>query len=734
MPATPNSSDAGQHLAAVPQAFVTGEPPAAAVDVAFPPAVELKMAQSRLGIVYGLYLALRAKHPPTAMHSLRVALSCSKWAAARNMPESQRDLLEVAALLHDLGKLGIPDRVLQKSSSLVGDEQALMELHVQVGLELLRGAGAAPDILEIIASFRKWCHLPSRAEGADEPLPLAARMIAIVDAFDSMTSEQVFRRALSRERAVAELFENAGTQFDAELVKEFATLIMQPAQELEALLVRRWLSDLRPLTTPGFSEYDTPLASGAVQTLVDTLYHRQLLDAMNDAAVYVDCAGRILHWNRSAERMTGQNSPAVIHQVWTAELMGLRDEAGSRLSDDRCPMREVFTNRVHVMRRAEVSHRDGRVFKVNLQVLPVINSRREFSGAILLVRDSSIQVSLEQRVRSLHERATRDPLTGISNRAELDRRLSEFVPERLQSGEPGSLIICDIDHFKNINDTFGHQVGDEALVVFASILEELARETDMVARYGGEEFVVMCGNCDNATATARAEEMRRAVEHRSLPSLRGASMTASFGVTEVQAGDTDETFLARADRALLLAKQTGRNRVVQLGSGQPEFRGPDTNRGWRGWFRKRSANNSSIIEREFLTAVPVDVAVEKLNGFINDHKATILSIEGDQATLQINTRQSSRQRRQADRPARMIVVVQWSKIAIGGRHGMLQTKTRLKISVASAEFRDRRMAALLEQAMQVMHSLVAYLGAQELDAKTRQKIVETPPADAGQDP
>ncbi len=98
----------------------------------------MKMARSRLGIVYGLYLALRAKHPPTAMHSLRVALSCSKWAEARQMPEHQRDMLEVAALLHDLGKLGIPDRVLQKSSQLVGDEQALMELHVQVGLELLR--------------------------------------------------------------------------------------------------------------------------------------------------------------------------------------------------------------------------------------------------------------------------------------------------------------------------------------------------------------------------------------------------------------------------------------------------------------------------------------------------------------------------------------------------------------------------------------------------------------------
>ncbi len=684
-----------------------------------PADMELRMARSRLGIVYGLYLALRAKHPPTAMHSLRVALSCSKWAAARQMPDHERDLLEVSALLHDLGKLGIPDRVLQKTSQLVGDEQALMELHVQVGLELLRGAGASQDMLEIIANFRRWYRMPNEEEQYE--MPLASRMIAIVDAFDSMTSEQVFRRALSRERAVQELFECAGTQFDPHLVKEFATLITQPAPQLEALLVRRWLIDLKPQVTPGFWDSELTFHSGSMQTMVDTLYHRQLLDAMNDAAVYVDCSGRILHWNRAAERMTGQNGSAVIHQIWSAEVMGLRDESGNPLREEQCPMRAVFKKRVHSARRLEVCHRDGRVFKVNLQGLPVMNNRREFCGAILLIRDASAQVSLEERVQSLHERATRDPLTGVNNRAELDKRLAEFVPERLTANQPGSLIICDIDHFKRINDTYGHQAGDEALVVFASILREHARETDMVARYGGEEFVVMCSDCDNATATSRAEEIRRAVEHRSLPSLRGSSMTASFGVTEVQAGDTDESMLARADRALLLAKETGRNRVVQLGAGQAEVSDTTEQRGWLSWFRKRDSG-SSIVQKEFLTPVPVDVAVEKLSGFINDHKATILDIQADQATLQIDARSSLNQRRQGDRPTTMVIKIKWHQVVVEGRHGIDQTKTWLQIGVGSAKARDRRMAALLEQAMQILRSLVAYMGAQEIDENLRRRI------------
>lgn len=645
------------------------------------------------------------------------------------MPDHQRDLLEVAALFHDLGKLGIPDRVLQKSTELVGDEQAMMELHVQVALELLKGAGASAEMLDIISSYRLWYRLPAGSTDEQRELPLAAKMIAIVDAFDAMTSEQIFRRALSRERAVAELFEYAGSQFDPELVKDFANLISQPKPQLEALLVRRWLSDLCPQATPGFWETETPQASGAIQSLVDSLYHHQLLDAMNDAAVYVDAGGKILHWNRAAERMTGQNTAALVHRIWTADIMGLRDENGAALDESRCPMRELFSTRVQTVRRLEVCHRDGRVFKVNLQALPVINNRRDFCGAILLVRDASAQVSLEERVQSLHERVTRDPLTGVNNRAELDRRLAAFVPERLDSNEPGSLIICDIDHFKRINDTYGHQAGDEALVVFARILVELARDSDTVARYGGEEFVLLCPNCDNATATARAEEIRRAVERRSLPSLRGTSMTASFGVTEVQAGDSDTSFLARADRALLLAKETGRNRVVQLGAGHSKVDVSQESGGWLSWFRKRGPN-ASIDQKEFLTPVPVELAVEKLSGFINDHKATILRIEGNQAELQVNCRLNPDLRRQTDRPATMIVLIRWQQIRLTRRLGIEHTKTWIKISVGTHKARDRRLASLIEQAAQIMRSIVAYLGAQEIDEESRQQLVGQIPTDA----
>ena len=105
------------------------------------------------------------------------------------------------------------------------------------------------------------------------------------------------------------------------------------------------------------------------------------------------------------------------------------------------------------------------------------------------------------------------------------------------------------------------------LITFAALLRRHCRSGDLVARYGGEEFVMLCADCDNATATRRAEELRVEVAEFPMAALEGKCISASFGVTEVQSGDTPETMLRRADRALYQAKSNGRNTVVQLGSG-----------------------------------------------------------------------------------------------------------------------------------------------------------------------
>ena len=133
--------------------------------------------------------------------------------------------------------------------------------------------------------------------------------------------------------------------------------------------------------------------------------------------------------------------------------------------------------------------------------------RAPCAGAILLLHDASSEISLERRCQSLHEKATRDPLTQVANRAEFDRVHDLFVEAHQQQQVPCSLLMCDLDHFKSVNDNYGHQAGDEGINSLATLLKGACRPGDLVARYGGEEFVMLCADCDNAAAARRAEQV-----------------------------------------------------------------------------------------------------------------------------------------------------------------------------------------------------------------------------------
>ena len=177
----------------------------------FSQAVDHQLVQVRLGAAASLFAALRCKHPATAAHSLRVALNCSAWALHMNVPEAERDTIEVAALLHDVGVIGAPDQVLLKSTALEPDEMEVMNCSRKMGLDILRCGCASSQVLEIIECIPVWYDgrqpfdavLSPACDSAVEPqqaprrhareIPLGARMIAIVEAFDAITTDHVYR-------------------------------------------------------------------------------------------------------------------------------------------------------------------------------------------------------------------------------------------------------------------------------------------------------------------------------------------------------------------------------------------------------------------------------------------------------------------------------------------------------------------------------------------------------------
>jgi len=172
------------------------------------------------------------------------------------------------------------------------------------------------------------------------------------------------------------------------------------------------------------------------------------------------------------------------------------------------------------------------------------------------------------RILVLVEQAQRlamsDPLTGLVNRRAFLDLLTRSMAGLDRHGDPLSVLLLDVDHFKQVNDNHGHDAGDAVLVGIADLLRSLARKTDFVGRWGGEEFVVGLAHTGGAMATVPAERIRRAImDHRfRLPSGREIQLTASIGVVVAVKGERGEALIARADRAMYLAKSRGRNRWV----------------------------------------------------------------------------------------------------------------------------------------------------------------------------
>ena len=378
-----------------------------------------------------------------------------------------------------------------------------------MSLEILRRSCTSPEILKIVENVAAWYDGARKGFALrGEEIPLASRMIAIVEAFDAMTTDHVYRAAMSQERAMAELFRCSGTQFDPKLVQQFAEFHEADLTALHREVAGRWLRTLDAEMVNSYWELNCVPSPGAALA-IDAAFQARLLDNMYDAVVFVDAHGQIKLWNRGTERLTGIAGTSICQRQWKPEMLNMADEKGRPVAVADCPVLGAVQSGVQSLRRLTICGRSGRSVSVDAHAIPVIGEDSTMQGAVLLLHDASSEISLEQRCQSLHEKATRDPLTQVANRAEFDRVHELFVDAHRQQQVPCSLIMCDLDHFKSVNDTYGHQAGDEGIKSLAALLKGACRPGDLVARYGGEEFVMLCADCDNAMAARRAEQVRR---------------------------------------------------------------------------------------------------------------------------------------------------------------------------------------------------------------------------------
>ncbi|PVV07687.1 MAG: hypothetical protein B6D72_17870 [gamma proteobacterium symbiont of Ctena orbiculata] len=194
----------------------------------------------------------------------------------------------------------------------------------------------------------------------------------------------------------------------------------------------------------------------------------------------------------------------------------------------------------------------------------IVNDSAENLGLQMRIRELELQVRSLQRQLALERRhALIDPLTGIANRRALAERLKAEIARSQRHATPLSLVVWDIDHFKGINDRYGHPFGDDVIRCVAQAIDSHQRDSDFTARYGGEEFVSLLPDCGAGDAKCLAGKICRVIQERGcrLDEIR-LGLTISCGIASLHGHETAEMLFKRADDALYRAKATGRNRVV----------------------------------------------------------------------------------------------------------------------------------------------------------------------------
>lgn len=290
-----------------------------------------------------------------------------------------------------------------------------------------------------------------------------------------------------------------------------------------------------------------------------------LLENLNQGVYFVDTRRRITYWNAKAEQITGYSASEVSGKSCAENILVHIDENGKNCCTDSefCPISKVFHNHKPFETDLYIKHRDGFRVLVHIRTIPVFDNKQNIVGAVEIFYDNSEVDGLNSKIQELEKLALLDSLTKIANRRYIETQLHSRINEFRRFGWRFGLLFIDIDHFKQINDTYGHDVGDKLLKMLGSLLAKNSRSFDLVGRWGGEEFIMIIPNVSDTQLYTIAHKFKNLI---ALSNLRVNSdfinVTVSIGATLVRENDTLKSIIKRADKLMYQSKQNGRNRVT----------------------------------------------------------------------------------------------------------------------------------------------------------------------------
>ncbi len=293
-------------------------------------------------------------------------------------------------------------------------------------------------------------------------------------------------------------------------------------------------------------------------------FYKRIVDNLYDGVYFVDRERIITYWNKGAERITGYSAAQTLGRSCRENLLNHVTASGVQLCQDHCPLAAVMEDGREREVEVFLHHAQGHRLPVVVRATALRDETSRIIGAIETFSNNSNVINTRRELREMHQVAMTDALTGIGNRRHLEGRLRAAIAEFQVNTNQVGLLSIDVDHFKQFNDSYGHNTGDSVLRMVAQTMRHALRATDTTGRWGGEEFIAILHDVrDKDDLLAAAEKVRALVEHSRLDlDGQGLAVTVSIGGTLLLPRDTADSFVGRADQLMYRSKESGRNYVT----------------------------------------------------------------------------------------------------------------------------------------------------------------------------
>lgn len=558
------------------------------------------LSQLHLATAEALATAIDAKDQTTHCHVRRVQIYAAGMGEVFGLGADEIAALKAGALLHDVGKLAVPPHILNKPGPLTHAEFEKMKIHTVVGAQILGRVDFPYPVIPIVRHHHEqWDGrgYPDRLRG--EQIPITARIISVVDCFDSIREDRPFRRGMTLDEATALLLRGAGIHFDPVVVEQF----IKNLPRFEAEISRRGLEH-QPITHSTeppiqLSEVDmTQTRERGSYIAYDQIKkaHREVyalyeiartfgtsLDVEHTLEILVDKVGHVVPFDTcvvyfydehkgyaSARHVVGKNA-----QKLAGRCIALGEGVTGFALANRSGVNQLHPS----LDFTDINPEAGIKYR-SMASLPLFKD--DLLLGALSVYSSDLEQYTDDHMRLLEtvtrlasdalgnamqhaeaeSNALTDPLTGLPNARYLALRFDEEAARARRTDRSFQVMMLDLDEFKNVNDTYGHKVGDKVLREVAQLIQGQLREYDFLARNGGDEFVALVQEVVGAQVEDLCMRIESAVSKFSLPAGKnrfarvGISIgTSTFGLH----GETLDQLVVAADNEMYRMKSDHRS-------------------------------------------------------------------------------------------------------------------------------------------------------------------------------